>query len=78
MSDTVEVGLAKLIENINPNEKYSPDLDLTEDLNLDSLDIIGFLFEVEREFGIKISDQDVDSYKLFNIGNLYEYIKNCQ
>ena len=78
MSNTVEIGLAKLIENINPNVKYSPDLDLTEDLNLDSLDIIGFLFEVEREFGIKISDQDVDSYKLFNIGNLYEYIKNCQ
>ncbi len=78
MSDRIEKGLVKLIENVKPGIKYNSTLNLTEDLNLDSLDVIGFLFEVEREFNIKISDEDIDVYKLFNIDNLYNYIKDRQ
>ena len=76
MSDRIEKGLVKLIENVKPGIKYNSTLNLTEDLNLDSLDVIGFLFEVEREFNIKISDEDIDVYKLFSIDNLYNYIKD--
>jgi len=78
MSDRIEKRLVKLIENVKPGIKYNSTLNLTEDLNLDSLDVIGFLFEVEREFNIKISDEDIDVYKLFNIDNLYNYIKDRQ
>ena len=76
MPDKIEKGLTKLIESVKPGIKYNPTLNLREDLNLDSLDIIGFLFEVEREFNIKISDEDIDVYKLFDIDNLYNYIKD--
>ena len=50
MSDRIKTGLVKLINDIKPGVDYSENIDLFEDLNLDSLDAIGFFFEVEQEF----------------------------
>lgn len=74
MSDRIKKGLVKLINNVKPGIDYSENIDLFEDLKLDSLDAIGFFFEVEQEFEINISDEDIDTHKLSNIGNLYNYI----
>ena len=74
MSDRIKKGLVKLINNVKPGIDYSENIDLFEDLNLDSLDAIGFFFEVEQEFEINIPDKDIETHKLSNIGNLYNYI----
>ena len=74
MSDRIKKGLVKLINNVKPGIDYSKNIDLFEDLNLDSLDAIGFFFEVEQEFEINIPDKDIETHKLSNIGNLYNYI----
>jgi|APSaa5957512535_1039671.scaffolds.fasta_scaffold38255_3 acyl carrier protein len=76
MLDEIEKSLLILIKSIRAETEYSASLSLVKDLNLDSLDVIGFLFEVEKEFDIKISDEDIDTYELLIIGNLYNYIKN--
>ena len=74
MSDRIKKGLVKLINNVKPGIDYSKNIDLFEDLNLDSLDAIGFFFELEQEFEINIPDKDIETHKLSNIGNLYNYI----
>jgi len=56
----------KEVSNININ--------LADDLNMDSLDIISFLFEVENELHVKIHEEDIDELELLNHNNLYRYI----
>ena len=53
-------------------------VNIVDDLNMDSLDVISFLFEVENEFNIKVPEEDVDKYELLNLNNFYNYISNCK
>ena len=46
----------------------------TDDLNLDSLDVLEAFVELEKEFGIKITDEDAE--KLTTVGSLVNYIAN--
>jgi acyl carrier protein len=46
----------------------------TDDLNLDSLDVLEAFVELEKEFGIKIPDEDAE--KLTTVGSLVNYIAN--
>jgi acyl carrier protein len=68
-------GLFELIEDLRPGTKFNEKLNLVEDLNFDSLDLISFLFEVQSKFDVKIPDEDIDTYKLFRIDNLCNYIE---
>jgi len=43
---------------------------LTQDLGLDSLDIIKFVLLVEEKFGVKLADDEIDSKDLLRIDNL--------
>ena len=52
------------------------DTHLIDDLNMDSLDAISFLFEVEREFDIEIPEEDIDKNNLFYLKGLEEYISS--
>jgi acyl carrier protein len=47
---------------------------LTQDLGLDSLDVIKFVLLVEEKFGIKIADEEIDARELLKIDNLAEYL----
>jgi acyl carrier protein len=47
---------------------------LTDDLGIDSLDLISILFRLEEKFGVKISDEDIDKYDLVQVGNLVAYV----
>lgn len=49
--------------------------DITK-FDLDSLDIINFLFSLEEKFGIKIDMNIVEEMDLFKLINLVEYIIN--
>jgi acyl carrier protein len=56
--------------------KDVPDINvnLVDDLNMDSLDAISFLFEVENEFNVKIPESDIDQLGLFDLNKLHDYI----
>ena len=60
--------LYKDISNLNVH--------LIDDLNMDSLDAISFLFEVEQEFDIKIPESDIDLFGLFHLKKLDDYIES--
>jgi acyl carrier protein len=45
----------------------------TGDLGLDSLDVLETLMAMEKEFGIKITDEDAE--KLTTVGSVINYIK---
>ena len=74
-SNKIKDGLFELIESLRPGTKFTEKLNLVEDLNFDSLDLISFLFEVQSKFNVKIPDEDIDSYKLFRMDNLSDYIE---
>ena len=59
---------------IDPTVEISDDTDLTLDLGLKSIDLLQLITDVEDEFGIEISDEDVESIKTF--GDLMNYIES--
>ena len=75
-SNKIRDGLFELLESLRPGTEFNEKLNLVEDLNFDSLDLISFLFEVQSKFNVKIPDEDIDKFKLFRIDNLCNYIEN--
>jgi len=75
MSDDIKEKLVKLLREVKSDAVYGDDLQLQEDLDLDSLDAISFLFEVEKEFSIKVPEEDIDEFDLFRLGKLREYVE---
>ena len=56
----------KDVSNLNTN--------IIDDLNMDTLDAIGFLFEVENRLDVKVPEEHIDEFDLFNLKNLSDYI----
>lgn len=75
MSNDIKEKLVKLLREVKSDAVYGDDLQLQEDLDLDSLDAISFLFEVEKEFSIKVPEEDIDEFDLFRLGKLREYVE---
>jgi len=75
MTNDIRKRLTKLIQDVKPDAEYNDDLDLREDLGLDSLDTISFLFEVEKEFDVKLSEEAIDEYDLLHLDKLCGYIE---
>lgn len=75
--------LGKLVDTIREitGKKISTNLDeavslsLTDDLGIDSLDFINFLFRIEQMFDIQIPEEDIDSKELVVLGTLAKYIE---
>ena len=47
---------------------------LTQDLGLDSLDVIKFVLLVEEKFGLKLTDEEIDDRELLLVDNLARYV----
>ena len=47
---------------------------LTQDLGLDSLDVIKFVLLVEEKFGVKLADEEIDSKELLKVDNLAQHV----
>ncbi|HZE86136.1 MAG TPA: acyl carrier protein [Puia sp.] len=62
MLDKLEVEESALADNAS----------FTNDLGLDSLDVLETFMEIEKRFGIKIPDEDAE--KLTTPGSLIDYI----
>ena len=75
MSDEIYKKIEQIMKDVNPSVKgLRKDANLRKDLELDSLDTISFFFEVEKAFGIKISEKDIMENSLLNIERLIEFI----
>ena len=52
------------------------DTSIKDDLNADSLDVVELMMDLEEQFGITISDEEV--MKLSTIGDIVKYIDEHQ
>ena len=56
-------------------DEISSDDHLIEDIGADSLDIVELVMEIEKEFGISITDDEVDP-NFTTVGHLIDYIQD--
>ena len=62
-----------VVEQLGVNaEQVTPEAKFTDDLGADSLDTVELIMDVEKEFGLKISDEDAMGIKTVN--DAIEYI----
>lgn len=59
--------------DIDP-ETVTPDTDIQEDLNADSLDVVDLIMSIEDEFEVEIPDTAVDEVK--TVGDLTKLIES--
>ncbi len=57
---------------VEPSE-VTRDSDFVQDLNADSLDMVELVMSLEEEFGIEISDEEVENIR--TVGNAVDYIE---
>lgn len=78
-SDATYEKIADLLHEVDDKLKAASassirDKHLTQDLGLDSLDVIKFVLLVEEKFGCKIPDEEIDSRGLLKVDNLAAYL----
>lgn len=56
-------------------DEISSDDHLIEDIGADSLDIVELVMEIEKEFGISITDDEVDP-NFTTVGHLIDFIQS--
>ncbi len=59
-----------------PEAEVTEEASFINDLGADSLDVVEFIMEVEKEFDITISDEDAT--KLVTVGDAVKYIEAHQ
>lgn len=71
---TIETKVIDIIANKLglPKEEVTPDANFTMDLGADSLDTVELIMDFEKDFGLKISDEDAMNIK--TVGDAIEYI----
>lgn len=74
-SEDVFKKVRNIIIEIKPGLNISENTHLRKDLELDSLDLISFFFELEKVFDIKIPESDIQDSELFLIANIIQYIE---
>jgi acyl carrier protein len=76
----LESRLKGYIESVRGNELKIdvgdlPKKHLINDLGMDSLDIMNFLFQIEENEKVQISEADMESLALFKFGNLAAFVR---
>ena len=78
MNEKIFETIKTLIHEVRP-ERKEMDIDsassLRNDLGLDSVDVMSFVFELEDVFKIKISDEDLEKYNLDIVSKLIEFVE---
>ena len=54
-------------------DSITPDTNLSEDLEADSLDVVDLLMSIEDEFGIEVPDEEIENIK--TVDQLVKYIE---
>lgn len=74
MASTIDIIIVTLKEKLGDKlPVVTPDSDINE-LGLDSLDIINFLFSVEEKTGVKVPDEDINAHGLRALKDFARYI----
>lgn len=73
MSDTLDLMRGILTESLNAEGELGPETPLNE-LGLDSLDMVNFLFTVEDKTGVQIPDEDIQEKRLSTLGELVAFV----
>ena len=67
---------AKIVETIQEHDSsklhVTPELNLKEELGVDSVDLMEFIINLEEAFDIEIPDEDMDNFK--TISDVVTYI----
>jgi acyl carrier protein len=74
--NNINQSIENVLKQVNKDFNYSEKINLRDDLDLDSLEVIKFLLELENELNIEIPEEDIDSFDLMNLGNLSSYLTN--
>ncbi len=72
----VEAATEIVKKEIPTDPDVRSNLSLINDLGMDSLDFISFLFKIEQEFELKISEEEIDEFDLVNLGNLEKFLED--
>jgi len=75
---SIESKLVSIIStqlSINEDE-IKPNLNFVDDLGADSLDLVEMIMEIEEEFKIEISDEDVEG--MSKVKDLIDYISKVK
>lgn len=56
------------------NDDVKPDALMEDDLGADSLDAVEITLDLEREFGITISDEDMDGLTNCKVSDIYDLV----
>lgn len=73
MSSTLDVMTSLLREKFKMHTALRADTPLNE-MGLDSLDVINFLFSLEEKTSVKIPDEALDAENLRTLGDIAGYI----
>lgn len=68
-------AICRHLSGVGTNFSFHNETTLAGDLDLDSLDLVTLAMKIEDEFGIEISDDDVDSPALGTFGGLVAHVE---
>lgn len=73
MSDMIEERFRSLLNGMGLDSKIDADLNLYEELGIDSLDCVELLMSTEEEFGIDVPDEVAE--KFYTINDVLSYLR---
>ncbi len=75
MSDVEARVKSLIVEKLGVKEtEVTPEASFTTDLGADSLDTVELIMDLEKEFGVQISDEDAQ--KIVSVGDAIAHIEN--
>lgn len=63
------------ISELDLIDEINEETNLVTDIGLDSIGILQFIFEIEKEFNISINNYELDSQLLSRVGNIINMIQ---
>ncbi len=77
MSEIADKVKAIIVDKLGVNEnEVTPTAEFTKDLGADSLDTVELIMEFEKEFDLKIPDEEAE--KIATVGDAISYIENAK
>lgn len=68
-----------LVDKLGVSEsEVRPEAKLEDDFVADSLDAVVIVMELEREFGISISDEELDGVTSCKVSDVYDLVERLQ
>jgi acyl carrier protein len=77
MSEIADKVKAIIVDKLGVDEnEVTPTAEFTKDLGADSLDTVELIMEFEKEFDLKIPDEEAE--KITTVGDAISYIENAK